>query len=89
MNVFKRLWLALIHDITEEPEEEPIGEQEEVELKSGWECRWLEVHTRCRSPMGDGEGMLPSGCDANCPARVQAEYQAKLKAIENTERIYT
>jgi hypothetical protein len=81
MNVFSRI-KAAIKNPPEEPEE-----RKDCSTEPGITCRWMEITFRCRSPMGDGEGPLPSGCDANCPARVQNERHAAIREHEN-KRLY-
>ncbi len=46
------------------------------------QCKWLVVTVRCRIPLGEGECM-PTGCDANCPARLQMIVDAQQKEKEN------
>ena len=51
------------------------------------QCQWLVVTVRCRIPLGEGECM-PTGCDANCPARLQQIIDAQQKEKESL-RFYT
>lgn len=46
------------------------------------QCQWLVVTVRCRIPLGEGECM-PTGCDANCPARMQMIIEAQQKEKES------
>lgn len=55
--------------------------------KEPGQCQWLVVTVRCRIPLGEGECM-PTGCDANCPARLQQIIDAQQKEKECL-RFYT
>lgn len=46
------------------------------------QCPWLVVTVRCRIPLGEGECM-PTGCDPNCPARLQQIVDAQQKEKES------
>ena len=89
MNLLGRIWKAITDDYPNVPNTADTDDDDgdSCEDKPGIECRWIEISVRCRSPMGDGEG-LPSGCDARCPARMQNERQAEQLKRENNERLY-
>ena len=46
------------------------------------QCPWLVVTVRCRIPLGEGECM-PTGCSAECPARMQQIIDAQQKEKES------
>lgn len=91
MNILGRIFYAII-DHNPETSQIPIApqciEEKSCEENPGIMCRWIEATFRCRSPMGDGEGSMPSGCDANCPARIQNDILAREIALENQRRTY-
>jgi len=92
MNLLGRLLYALIDepvDYGEDHEDHKDNETnnlQTVEDRPGLICRWIEVTVRCRAPLDDGNN-LPSGCDANCPARLAMEKRAYEREKE-AQRLY-
>jgi hypothetical protein len=66
--------------LVEEPKEEldPKADNEFDDTQ----CKWLVVTVRCRIPLGEGECM-PTGCDANCPARIEQIQECQKREKEN------
>ena len=46
------------------------------------QCPWLVVTVKCRIPLGDSECM-PTGCSADCPARVSEIIEAQKREKES------